>query len=118
MHNNENKTPELEGLEKTIDRIINSLIQHEKKLDNLIITLEEKITEIDPEELKQYGAVSIHDKRSQNLTNFGQIIERKIGINGFEITTDRGYTLCLSGDCIDINPILKTEYKEKTQNFV
>ena len=93
-----------------IELILDSLKQHENKLNRFIEIFEEKIqSELDPEELKHYGAVSIHDKRSPHWTNYGQIIKRKNGVNGLELTTDRGYTLCLSGDCSDFDflPILE-----------
>jgi len=87
--------------------VLNSLIQHENKLKEFITLFEKLNSELSPEELKQYGAISIHDKRSPHWTNYGQIIKRKIGVNGLELTTDRGYTLCLSGNCeeYDLSPI-------------
>ena len=108
----ENKT------NQTIEQLLEKLIEHEKKIQQLIEILGKKVTGLSPEDLNQYGAVSIHDKRSQNLTNFGQIIEHKMGMNGLEITTDRGYTLCLLGDCLDNTPGFKTGLREETHNLV
>jgi hypothetical protein len=108
----ENKTSQ------TIEQLLENLVEHEKKIQQLIEILSKKVTELSPEELTQYGAVSIHDKRSQNLTNFGHIIKQKMGMNGLEITTDRGYTLCLLGDCMEGAQNFKTELKGETHNLV
>jgi hypothetical protein len=82
-----------------IENLLGRLEQHNLKLDEFIKLIEKMNNELNIEELRQYGQVSIHDKRSPNWVNYGHIIKRRIGVNGLELTTDRGYTLCLSGNC-------------------
>ncbi len=90
---------------QNIEKILENLIKHENRLNTFINMFEKTMgTEINPQELRQYGAISIHDKRNPHWTNYGQIIMRKMGVNGLELTTDRGYTLCLSGNCAKYDP--------------
>ena len=81
-----------------MDLIINCLSEHEKKFDQLIDKLENKvIKQIDAEELRQYGMISIEDKRGSQTVNYGRIVKSSYGVNGLELSTDRGYTVVFSG---------------------
>ena len=87
MQNREKGSKGKKSIEN-IDFVLNSLIQHENKLKEFITLFEKLNSELSPEELKQYGTISIHDKRNPHWTNYEQIIKRKIGVNGLELTTD------------------------------
>jgi len=81
-----------------MDLIINCLREHEKKFDQLIDKLENKvIKEVNAEELRQYGTISIEDKRGPHSTNYGKIIKSSYGVNGLELSTDKGYIIVFSG---------------------
>jgi len=81
-----------------MDLIINCLSEHEKKFDQLIDKLENKvIRQLDAEELRQYGMISIEDKRSPHSINYGKIVKSSYGVNGLELSTDRGYIIVFSG---------------------
>ncbi|MCW4049120.1 MAG: hypothetical protein NWE89_05220 [Candidatus Bathyarchaeota archaeon] len=85
-----------------MDLILNCLTEHEKKLSHLIEKLENIIiNEVNPEELKKYGVISIHDKRGTIWGNYGNIIKMNYGVNGLEFSTDRGYIVCFSFSCHD-----------------
>ena len=85
------------GKMDVVDLIINCLREHENKFDQLLERLEDRVDDpIDAEKLRNYGAIFIEDKRSPHPVNYGQIIKTCIGVDGLEMSTDKGYTICFS----------------------
>jgi len=80
-----------------LDLIINCLREHETKFDQLLGRLEEKTDkEINSEELRHYGLILVEDKRGPGMSNYGQIVQSKYGVNGLELSTDKGYVIVFS----------------------
>jgi len=99
-----------------MDLIINCLTEHENRLSHLIEKLENIIlNEVNQEELKKYGVISIQDKRETFWRNYGNIIKTNYGVNRLEFSTDRGYMICFSISCHDYS--LSTERAMVNENY-
>jgi len=81
-----------------IDLVINCLVEHEKKLDQFINEMESGAVRLDLDEVGKFGVIQLYDKRGPYWKNLGSIIQRKQKMNSLELSTDKGYTLCLSCD--------------------
>ncbi len=80
-----------------VDLIIRCLREHESKFNELLGRLEDNVDErVNVEKLKNYGTIFVEDKRSPHPTNYGQVIKTCYGVNGLEMSTDKGYTICFS----------------------
>ena len=95
MRENEHNDGKKEQMD-VIDLIINCLREHEGKFDQLLGRLEKKTDEVDSGKLRNYGSIFIEDKRGTHSVNYGQVIKTAYGINGLEMSTDKGYTICFS----------------------
>ncbi len=72
-----------------VDLILNCLTEYEYRVSHLIEKLENMIiTEVNPEELEEYGVISIHDKRDLSYAirivvgRYTQKIEVRVGCGG------------------------------------
>jgi hypothetical protein len=84
------------GKMEVVDLIIHCLREHENKFSELLGRLEQIDDVFDADKLKNYGTICLKDKRDPHALNCGQVIKTCVGVNGLEMSTDRGYTICFS----------------------
>jgi hypothetical protein len=84
--------------EDVVDLIASYLKGHEIKFSQMLDRLENRIfAEVNPDELRNYGSISIQDKRGPYMVEYGQIVKSNHGVHGLELSTDRGYVIVFSG---------------------